>query len=119
MIEIARHSSRQKLRQPAGEIAILRWASALTARTNLDRSSSSFLAFSGPSMPEKAFHASSQHLMSPVDRPASQQRKPTPTSLSGARAGRGTIFADGVRSFAVAGRTWSVMTDLHAKLDDL
>ncbi len=40
MIEIARHSSRQKLRQPAGEISMSRCAFALTARTNFDRSRS-------------------------------------------------------------------------------
>src|SRR6185312_2549726 len=99
MIEIARHSSRQKLRQPAGEISISRWALAFTARTNFDKSSSSVLACSGPSMPEKEFQASSQHLISPVESPASQQRKPTATSLSGARAGSGTILPLG---FAVS-----------------
>jgi hypothetical protein len=45
-------------------------------------------------MPENVFQASSQHFMSPVDNPASQQRNPTATSLSGARAGSGTILAE-------------------------
>jgi hypothetical protein len=52
--------------------------------------------------------------MSPVERPASQQRKPMPTSLSGARAGSGTIFAEGLARLDAVFELELAMVDLIA-----